>query len=152
MCHIEAMPVFRPRTSPRVWTNSCARVWTTFGTNDQRPLRPTCPTWLLRRTLLSYPVMRNHCTTQVRRRVLGKRFENKQVGTDVEEVSTRLTINVGSTNRTLPNENFRACERRGKKRKRPSGRSEAVVEKELRSIPTKKQQTTKKNRASTRAA
>ena len=105
MHHIQPIiSVVSHRTSPRLWKS--------FGTKNQSQLQPTCLNWLLRRTLLSCPVMKNLCSTQVQRRVLDRRLENKQVGTDVELVRTRLIINVGSTNRTLPNESFKAYERK----------------------------------------
>jgi hypothetical protein len=68
-------------------------------------------------------------------------------------VRTRLIINVGSTNRTLPNENFKAYERL---KKRPSGRSEAVccdvVKKGVEVAAKKKIQNQKAKRASKMAA
>jgi len=69
-------------------------------------------------------------------------------------VRTRLIINVGSTNRTLPNENFKAYERFKKSGPRGAPKLFAVMllKKELRSLPTKKIQNQKAKRASKMAA
>ena len=55
-------------------------------------------------------------------------------------VRTRLIINVGSTNRTLPNENFKAYERLKKSGPRGAPKLFAVMllKKELRSLPKKR--------------
>ena len=100
---------YRPSIPPR--TNS-RRGWATFGTTD---LRPTCLSWLLRTTWQSYPVVTKPFLWQVPKKALDRRQGKAQVGTDVGVVRIRLTINVGSTNQTLPKESFRACEEEKKK-------------------------------------